>query len=399
MKLYNYFLQKNVFQEILFKNDIDNIDIKKRIKNQLYIIFQPFKIFGIYFDYHKENDISEEFINKEVNKYFIKKYNKRINNKIILQTYKELLNTLLSPILNYSEYNSDEFDDLINNENNIFSTDNGDNKNNKNDIKNSDILYDYLNGNQNNINNKNINIIKENRKVQNNNYRILFFDLINDIYNSNSNIDQYNLISTILFPLLFLFNDAYEKDNSLNIMNKQILSFLPFINNYNDNLSEISLDLILLNNISINNENNVFVKLIDSKIFDFELYTKKYVISSYLFEIIINVFSVLNIDKLFDLEQVINDIKKENIENKENIHLNKYFYKFQNILSLLSDDYYAIIIKTINILIPFLKELIKNNFYLFFPISIINGISFFIQLIFKYYSIYNKKNLFLKIII
>ena len=128
-------------------------------------------------------------------------------------------------------------------------------------------------------------------------------------------------------------------------MNKKILSFLPFSGNDNDTLSERSLDLILLNNKFMNNENNDFRKLINSKILDFELFTKKCVISSYLLQIIVNIFSVLYMDIFFDLEQILNHIKKENIENEENIHVNKYFYKFRNLLLLLSDDYYSIIEK------------------------------------------------------
>ena len=384
MKLYNYFLQKKLFQTILFTNEDDNLDIHNRIKNQLYFIFQPVKIFGIFYDYHNKDNISEEFINKEIHKYFLIRCVKRIKSKDILLIFSELLNSLLSPQLDNSKNKQDEFQYLINNEIEIFQTNNGYHKN-----ESLNILMNILMGNKNNLNNKNSIKIKDKRKVQSNRYRKIVFDLIKDIFYSNSNIDQYNLISTILFPLLYLFKNAYEKDNSINIMNTQILSFLPIVGEDNGSLSEISSHFILSNNI--NNNQKSLEKLIDLKILNFELYTKKYIISSYLLKIIINIFSVIDIDAFFDLKQIVNNVKKEYNSNEENIHLNKYFYKIQNLLLLLSDDYYKIIGKTINILNPFLKKIKKNNFYLFLPFSIINGIGFLVKLIFNYYYIINKE--------
>ena len=84
--------------------------------------------------------------------------------------------------------------------------------------------------------------------------------------------------------MLSIFNDAYEKDNSLNIMNKQILSFLPTIGDEDNNLFGYFFDSILFyedyNEKNYNIENNKaeeLKKLIDSKILSFELYTKKYI--------------------------------------------------------------------------------------------------------------------------
>ena len=284
IKLYNYLLQKKLFQEILFENEDDNIDINDRIKNQFYIIFQPVKYFGIHYDYHNEDEISEEFINKEIYKYFIKKYNKRVNSNIILKIYTELLNTILSPKLQNSKYNLNEFHYIINKENIFFSTNNG--KNKDDDTQNIfNILLDYLNKDSYNLDDNEINKIENKRRIRSNNNRIILFDLIKDIYNSKSNIDKYNLIPTILFPLLSIFNDAYEKDNSLNIMNKQILSFLPTIGDEDNNLFGYFFDSILFyedyNEKNYNIENNKaeeLKKLIDSKILSFELYTKKYII-------------------------------------------------------------------------------------------------------------------------
>ena len=98
----------------------------------------------------------------------------------------------------------------------------------------------------------------------------------------------------------------------------------------------------------------------------------------------------MDLKEFYDLEKIINNIKNEYAQNEENIYLNKYFYKAQNFLILLTNDYYKVIEKTLKIIVPFLKEIINNNFYLFLPISIIKAIKFFIKIIFKYYSIRNK---------
>ena len=84
---------------------------------------------------------------------------------------------------------------------------------------------------------------------------------------------------------------------------------------------------------------------------------------------------------------LIEKIREEKIKNEENIYINNYAYKYQNLLLLLSDDYCGIIYKFINILVPFLDEIINNNFYLFLPINIINGINFIVKYFFKYNSL------------
>ena len=97
IQLYSYLLQKKLFYEILFKKDSNKIDINNKIKSQLFIIFQSRHIFGINFDYNNKDNISEEFINQDIRNCLMKAYNK-INFKIILKSFAELIKTLLSPI-------------------------------------------------------------------------------------------------------------------------------------------------------------------------------------------------------------------------------------------------------------------------------------------------------------
>ena len=97
IQLYSYLSQKKLFYEILFKKDSNKIDINNKIKSQLFIIFQSRHIFGINFDYNNKDNISEEFINQDIRNCLMKAYNK-INFKIILKSFAELIKTLLSPI-------------------------------------------------------------------------------------------------------------------------------------------------------------------------------------------------------------------------------------------------------------------------------------------------------------
>ena len=83
-----------------------------------------------------------------------------------------------------------------------------------------------------------------------------------------------------------------------------------------------------------------------------------------------------------------------NYINEENIYLNKYYSNFQNSLLLLNKDYYEVIKKATNSLIPYFTELLDNNFYLLFPFEIFNGIQYFIKYFFNY-SFFHKNSNFL----
>ena len=194
------------------------------------------------------------------------------------------------------------------------------------------------------------------------------------------------MLSTILVPLLCIFNKLYDKDIAINIQDNQILTFLPTIGNY-DILSRLS-SKIFLSDGSINND-FIKTKIYYNKCY-FELYTKKYVISSYILKIIINLFAFFDDDlySYINFENIIENSKFEFKKNEENTDYNKYIYKFQKLLLLLNDQYFKIIDKTINIIVPYLNELIENNFFLFLPINIIIKIKLLI--------IYNNKNNTLK---
>ena len=392
IKLYNYFLKNEFIQNILFKKNSNNSDVNDEIKKQLYIIFQPIKIFNINFEYNKSKDLSiEDIINKEINVTLKNKYNKIINNKSLIQPYVELINTLLSPKLKNQEDNLEDIHELINKE--YMKKQNNINKiYNSNKLSDLNILVNYLSLDKVKMNND---IINNKRSIQQNNYRIIFFDLIKDIYYSKSNSDKYNLITTILFPLLSIFNKTYEEENLLNITKSQILTFLPIIGEY-DNLSFLSSNIIL----SKDNINNIYLNsIIKLDKCNYELYNKKYVISSYILKIIINLFAFLDgkCNDFFNLEHIIKSIKYGFIKNKENIDLNKYIYKLKNLLLLFNDENIKIIGQTINILVPYLNELIENNYYSFLPSNIINGIKFFVLFILKDNYINEKLNLISKI--
>ena len=391
IKLYNYFLQKKLFQEILFdkQKENNNKNIEK-FKAQLFSIFRPLKIFGIYYDYINKPNISKNFINKKINNFIISSYNNKISFKLIIESYSELIYTLLNPNLEYPSYNFDKSEEKYLNdfyeENNIKKED----SNKDYQILKILLLKKIYNSSEKKDKNikinrelsKKIDLIEKKWMMQKSYYRIIFFDLINDIYNSKSQILKFNFISTIFFPLLNLFNKTYEKEENLTLINKQIISFLPIIGEKNNILIH-NPSSILIQKRNINNE-GLLEKLINSKNVLFELYEKKYNITTYLFKIIIDIFSFFNQD-LELYEEIQNKIKKIsdiNINNKENIDLNNYFTKFQNFVFLYNKEHYNIINKTINILIPYFNISFTNNFYLFFPFNVINGIKFFVEFFF-----------------
>ena len=140
------------------------------------------------------------------------------------------------------------------------------------------------------------------------------------------------------------------------------------------------------------NKHNSLEKLINPQILSFELHKKNYIISSYLLTLIINIFSLLGeeFNIYSQLDKYEDNIKENYIQNEEINDLNKYFNKYQNLLLLLNKDHYKIIYNTINILVPYINESLNNNFFLFLPFSIINGILFFVKFFFQYIFVYKK---------
>ena len=268
LKLYNFFLNKKLIQEILFEKDInDNIEIKNKIKNQLFSIFQPIIILEIYDDYDEVEKITEKFIEK-IDKYI--NTNHINNSEDICEAYSEILFTLLNPILQNENLNIKEYAELNkkykSSENNLNS--------NYNILKNY-IFRSILNQNLLNENTKNKEdnkydiLFEKKRALKKSNYRIIFFELIKDIYNSDSNFIKFNFIMSIFFPLLNLFIETYGKEKSLSLIEKQILSFIPFEENVNIyGNSKIFLSLEILNN------NDKFKEVIDNKILSYEIYKK-----------------------------------------------------------------------------------------------------------------------------
>ena len=375
LKLYNFFLNKKLIQEILFEKDI-NDNIKNKIKNQLFSIFQPIIILEIYDDYNEIEKITEEFID-EVDKYI---KNKHINNsEDICETYSEILFTLLNPILQNDNLNIKEYAELNieykSSENNLNS--------NYNILKNYIfrliLKQNLLNEKTKNEEDNKYNIIfGKKRALKNNNYRIIFLELIKDIYNSDSNFIKFNFIMSIFFPLLNLFIETYEKEKSLSLIEKQILSFLPF--EENDNIygnSKIFLSLDILN------KNDDLKEIIDNKILSYELYKKEYNISSFILSIIIKLFSFFNEDFYLHIEinKITTKLNNVDIENKENFILNNYYSKYQHYLFFYK-DYSKILSNFINIIILYFNQSINNNFYLLFPSEFIKGIEFFSEYFF-----------------
>lgn len=380
LKLYNYFLNKKLIQEILFEKDInDNIEINNQIKNQLFSIFQPIIILEInydYDDYQKIEKITKEFLD-EVDNNIIKNY--LINSEEIIEIYSEILFSLLNPILQNENLNIKEYAEL-----------NAKYKSSENYLNyNYNILKNYIFKsilNQNLLNekkentksedDKNYNILFENKRaLKKSNYRIIFFELIKDIYNSDSNFIKFNFIMSIFFPLLNLFIKTYKEEKSLSLIDKQILSFLPFYENYNIyGNSKIFLSLDILN------KNDDLKEVIDNKILSYEIYKKEYNISSYILNIIIKLFSFFNDD--FYLHREIDMATKKlnivNIKEKENFILNNYYSKYQKYLFFYKNNV-STMPYFINIIIMYFNESVNNNFYLLFPSEFIKGIEFLIE--------------------
>ena len=227
IRLYNFFIGRKLFQEILFENDEkDKNFIYEKIKKQLFIIFSPIKVYGIYMDCSNIDNLSKEEMFKKIDNFIIDKFNENINPKLILEPLKELIKTLINPILEFPDYNLNRIDKLINNniDKNHPLDDNEEIEeklNNKRDLNNNFAILKYyinkiisLDEDKNELYLKNIYkkdnkiydkiyLISKKRKIKNCYYREIFFDLINDLYYSKSERDLNIIISTnILINIL-----------------------------------------------------------------------------------------------------------------------------------------------------------------------------------------------------
>ena len=195
IRLYNFFLKKKLFKEILFPEEKMSELIYKKIKYQLFIIFQSITICG-------NNNLKEVDFENSM-KITKEKISKFIINNNFIDYYTELIETLLELEQEISKSKDDKIDKLIMKlnsgnkdlENNIEQDDEN--------IKNERIECKFL-------------------------YRKIFLDLINDIFENTSNKNIYNATSTIFLPLLNLFNIYYKKENSLNYTKGNILSYFPY---------------------------------------------------------------------------------------------------------------------------------------------------------------------------
>ena len=391
LKLYNYFLQRKLFKDILFKN-VHNKIVNEKLKEQLYIIFQPIKIFGISCGSDVNFLYSQETNKIKINKIIKEKLNK-INIKNMLISFKELINTLILSDLENPEKSINETSKLINENNyesyiyseNYISSQNLNEINKESEtkkIKNSDMKTknENIDGikiekNQNIDINNIFELLPLKRAIKSNKYSEIFFNLIRDINNSVS--DKYSFIPTIFFPILFLFNETYEKEINSLLINEQILSLIPFIpedfKKMNNN-NEIIIDKNILD------KKDMLNKLISPKTLISEFNKKNYNISSYLLKIQMLIFSFLN-DKL----KIYDDLQEYHLEIQENcesINLNIYLSKFQDLLLIINREYSLTLLKTINVFVPYLNEIMNNNFYLLFPFTIVNEIKFIIKYFF-----------------
>ena len=176
IKLYNFFIGRKLFQEILFENDEkDKNLVFEKIKNQLFIIFSPIKVYGIYLDSSNLDTLSKEEMFKKIDNFILNKFNENINPKLILEPFKELIKTLINPILEFPDYNLNKIDKLINN--NIDK--------NSSEEENEEIEGDF-----------------NNEKDLNNNFDILKF-FIEKIISANENKHELYL------------KKIYKKDNKV----------------------------------------------------------------------------------------------------------------------------------------------------------------------------------------
>ena len=225
IKLYNYFLNRNLFREILFPEGIISDNVSKKIKLQIFYIFQSIKITGN--EYSRIFDFNIMELAKE-------KMKKFINNKYYIECFSDLIETLLGLNIENSNIKTNKISELLRKQKIRDNENAPSNQSNKKKYENNfdyEILENYLSNEKRNnkVLSKDNEALINNRKIENNSYSQFFIELINDGLENKSKYNIYNLISTIYLPLINLFNKCYEEENFYNYSNKCILSYLPFL--------------------------------------------------------------------------------------------------------------------------------------------------------------------------
>ena len=388
VKLYNYFLQKNLFKEILFPRGKIDVNVSNELKTQLYYIFHSLTIHIGEFERILPIDIME--VSKE-------KMDKFINNKYYIECFSELIETLLGLKLENSSNKANKIYELRE-KIKIREKESSEKKNQssneiKEDVNDFEVLENYLskrNNNHSKLSKEQEELINK-RKLEDNFYRKIFFELINENLENKSENNIYNLISTIYLPLLHLFNNYYEAENFYNYSNKNIFSYLPTLfNEYLNAQSKLfTCDRLILNE----NRKKPLEDIIDSKILYQELHEKEYNISSFLIQLLINLSSLFN-DNLFEFNLYLQRNEYRKIVKRwkfksDFFKMNKYINNMNKLVSLSNSFNYNIIKIALNNLIPYFIELLNNNFYLFLPEQFIKMIKFFIKFLAYHLFIFN----------
>ena len=389
IKLYNYFLNRNLFREILFPEGIISDNVSKKIKLQIFYIFQSIKITGN--EYSRIFDFNIMELAKE-------KMKKFINNKYYIECFSDLIETLLGLNIENSNIKTNKISELLRKQKIRDNENSPSNQSNNKKYENNfdyEILENYLSNEKRNnkVISKDNEALINNRKIENNSYRQIFFELINDGLENKSKYNIYNLISTIYLPLINLFNKCYEEENFYNYSNKCILSYLPFLskNDYS-NSSESKLfncDKLIFKIKNIKQTKNI----IDNRILYQELHEKQNNNSSFLIKLLIKLSSLFN-ENIFDFDLYLQKNEYRKIIKRWKLRADYFkIYEYNdniNKLVLLHNDFNINIIKiALNNLIPYFTDLMSSNFYLFLPEQFINMVKFFIKFLAYHNLIFN----------
>ena len=389
IKLYNYFLNRNLFREILFPEGIISDNVSKKIKLQIFYIFQSIKITGN--EYSRIFDFNIMELAKE-------KMKKFINNKYYIECFSDLIETLLGLNIENSNIKTNKISELLRKQKIRDNENSPSNRSNNKKYENNfdyEILENYLSNEKRNnkVLSKDNEALINNRKIENNSYRQIFFELINDGLENKSKYNIYNLISTIYLPLINLFNKCYEEENFYNYSNKCILSYLPFLskNDYS-NSSESKLfncDKLIFKIENIKQTKNI----IDNRILYQELHEKQNNNSSFLIKLLIKLSSLFN-ENIFDFDLYLQKNEYRKIIKRWKLRADYFkIYEYNdniNKLVLLHNDFNINIIKiALNNLIPYFTDLMSSNFYLFLPEQFINMVKLFIKFLAYHNLIFN----------
>ena len=378
MKLYNFFLKKNLFKEILFPEGKISEIVYKKLKYQFYIIFQSIKIYGNTLkDFEFDNVI--KIAKEEISKFIL--------NKNYIECFSQLIETLFGLDQKNQKSKMDKIDELIKRLKNESKGKNSNLK--KSNEENEELiissifesfLFDEIKFKKF-LGKKNI--ISKKLKFDSNPYRKIFFDLMNDIFENKTKNDNYNIISTIILPLINLFNIYYDKENSINYTKENILSNLPLLC-VNDSYLKCKGSKLLISEKFLTRKNSI-EEILDKDIIFKELSSKKFNYSSNLIRLLIILSAFLE-KETFNLNFYLKNegyqkiIKRLKSKSKE-VKINYYIEKIKKIIYLSNQKNGNIIYRTLTILIPYLNELLDNNFYLILPYKIMNLLKFFIKFI------------------